>query len=335
MKRPALPARKKEMTKAKLTALGAYVPSHRVDNSYFESILDTTEEWIVSRTGIKTRYYAGPEEFTSQLCVEAVRDLERRSGKSLEDVDQVIVSTVTPDQPMPAMSCRVQYLMGLSSAGAFDISAACAGFVYGLIVARGLVESGSHRKVLVIGAETLTKVTNYADRTSCVLFGDGAGAALVEAAESGNFGTAITGAYGAGGIDLYMAGHATSLDGQPMEMSGKIVQNGRKVFRWAVQTASEQFDKLMATNGWTPGEVDWFVPHSANLRILEAISQETGFPIEKFLESVTDYGNTSSATIPLALWKGLKEGRLKTGDRLVLFGFGGGLTYAGLCLEWP
>ena len=322
------------MTQARLTAIGMAVPEKRIDNQYFESIIDTTDEWIVSRTGIRTRYYTGPGEFTSDLCIKAAKDLSEKYGVALDDVDMVIVSTVSPDQPMPSMACRVQYRLGLAQAGGVDVYAACAGFSYGIVLAKGLIAAGTHRKILVIGAETLSKMTDFSDRSSCMLFGDGAGAVLIEAAEQGNIGACVTGANGEGGPDLYISGLAPTMDGQPLTMTGKIVQNGRKVFKWAVVKMSEQMKVLAAKNGLTLDQIDWFVPHSANLRIIEAICNETGFPFEKTLESIVNYGNTSSASIPLALYDGIRSGKVKRGDRIMLLGFGGGLAYAGTVLQW-
>jgi 3-oxoacyl-[acyl-carrier-protein] synthase-3 len=320
---------------AYIRAIGMYVPDQRIENDYFEKTLDTTSEWIVSRTGIRTRYHARPDEFTSELCVKAVQDMTSRFPVDISDVDQIIVGTITPDQPMPGMACVVQYRMGLHQAGAFDLYAACAGFSYALIVAKGLIAAGTHRKVLVIGGETLSKITDFSDRTSCVLFGDGAGAALVEAGEGpGNIGACVTGAFGEGGPDLYLSGLAEQLYGQPINTNRKIVQNGRKVFKWAVQTASAQFFALLAKNNLTMDQLDWFIPHSANFRILEAVCLETGFPMEKTLESVADYGNTSTATIPIALSEAVRSGRVKDGDKILIFGFGGGLTYAGTVITW-
>ncbi len=322
------------MPNASLRAIGMYAPERIVDNYYFENIIDTTDEWIQSRTGIKTRHYAAPDQFTSDLCVRAVQDLAAHYSGTLDDVDMIFVSTVTPDQPMPSMACVVQYKLGLSKAGALDIYAACAGFVYGITLAKGLIAAGTHRKILVIGAETLTRVTDYEDRTSCMLFGDGAGAVLIEADPVGNVGFCITGASGEGGIDLYISGLADTLDGQPIKTNRKIVQNGRKVFKWAVQTISAKMPELAELNGLSLDDIDWFVPHSANLRILEAISNETGFPLEKTLESIIDYGNTSSATIPIALCNAVRAGRVKAGDKIMLFGFGGGLAYSGAVITW-
>jgi 3-oxoacyl-[acyl-carrier-protein] synthase-3 len=320
---------------ASIRAIGMYVPKKLVTNQFFESTIETTDEWIVSRTGIKTRYHAGPDEFTSSLCIGAVQNMVDTYHVDLSDVDQIIVATVTPDQPMPSMACMVQQKMNMPLAGAFDLYAACAGFVYGIIVAKGLIAAGSHRKILVLGAETLSKVTDFTDRTSCILFGDGAGAVLVEADETGNIGNGLTGANGEGGLDLYISGLAPTLEGCEINTNRVIVQNGKKVFKWAVNTVTTQIKVLLAKNNLTLDQIDWLVPHSANLRILEAVCKETGFPLEKVLESIVDYGNTSSASIPLALCKGIKDGKLKSGDKVLVFGFGGGLTYAANIIEWP
>ncbi len=323
------------MANARLSAIGMAVPQKLVPNSYFESLIETTDEWIVSRTGIKTRYHAGPNEFTSDLCVRAVEDLVLQfPGKTLEDVDMIFVATTSPDQPMPSMACRVQHRLSLSRAGALDIYAACAGFSYGVVMAKGLIAGGMHRKILVIGAETLSKITDFTDRSSCMLFGDGAGAVLIEADETSNIGACITGANGEGGPDLYVSGFAESIDGHPLNMNRCIVQNGRKVFKWAVNKVAEQMPILAAANGLMLSDIDWFVPHSANLRIIEAICKETGVPQEKTLESIVDYGNTSSASIPIALYNGIKSGKVKRGDRIMIIGFGGGLAYAGAVITW-
>lgn len=322
------------MANAQLKAIGIAVPSKAVTNADFESIIETSDEWIVSRTGIKTRYHAAENEFTSDLCVRAVQDLVAKYPTSLDDVDMILVSTVTPDQSMPSMACRVQYRLNMPKAGALDIYAACAGFSYGIVMAKGLIAGGLHKKILVIGAETLSKVTDFTDRTSCVLFGDGAGAVLIEADETGNIGACITGASGEGGADLYISGFAPTIDDHELKMNHCIVQNGRKVFKWAVTTVAAEMKTLLARNNLSLGDIDWFVPHSANLRIIEAICNETGFPIEKTLESIVDYGNTSSATIPIALYNGIQSGKVKRGDRIMLFGFGGGLAYAGTIITW-
>jgi len=323
------------MVNARFSAIGMAVPEKQITNAYFTSLIETTEEWIISRTGIQTRYHAGPEEFTSDLCVKAVQDLVAQYPKvSLDEVDMILVATTSPDQPMPSVACRVQHKLSLSRAGALDIYAACAGFSYGVIMAKGLIAGGVHKKVLVIGGETLSKITDFTDRTSCMLFGDGAAAVLIEADETGNVGVGITGASGEGGPDLYLSGFAESIDGQPLKMNRCIVQNGKKVFKWAVTKVAEQMPILAAANGLSLSDIDWFVPHSANLRIIEAICNETGFPMEKTLESIVDFGNTSSASIPIALYHGIKSGKVKRGDKIMIFGFGGGLAYAGVVITW-
>ena len=319
---------------AKITAIGTYVPEKEIDNSYFESIIETTDEWIRTRTGIRTRRFASENEFVSHLCIEAAIDLKLRYNKDFDDVDFIVLATVTGDQYMPSVAAHLQHKLNIPAAGAIDISAACAGFAYGIVLAKGLIAAGTHKKILVFGAETLTKVTNYEDRTSCVLFGDGAGVVLVEAAETGNILGAVTGSAGDGGQDLYMSGMRKQINGVDLVMDGKIHQNGRAVFKWAVTTIAEQMPILAQKADIPLEKLDWFVPHSANLRIIEAICTRADFPISKTLESITLYGNTSSASIPLALHRGIKEGQVQKGDSIMLIGFGGGLVYAGLVIRW-
>jgi 3-oxoacyl-[acyl-carrier-protein] synthase III len=318
---------------AKITALGTFVPDRIVDNQFFEKLIETTDEWIQSRTGITSRRYAADNEFTSHLCIGAAQNLIDLSEKDLTDVDFVIVATVTPDQTMPSVASQVQDKLGIHSAGAMDISAACAGFAYGITLANGLIAAGTHRKILVFGGETLSKVTNFEDRTSCILFGDGAGVVLIEAAEKGNILTAITGSQGDGGKDLYMSNRRKQINGQDIVVDDKIHQNGRAVFKWAVTTIAQKMQELPAKIGLKLEDMDWFVPHSANLRIIESLCNQSNFPFEKTLESITLFGNTSSASIPLAWARGIREGKVKSGDKLLLIGFGGGLVYSGVIIE--
>ncbi len=318
---------------ARLTAIGTYVPDRVIDNHYFESIVETSDEWIQSRTGIRERRFAKPTEYVSDLAEQAIRNMASNYDKDLSDVDYVIVATVSHDHIMPSIAAILQHRFDLK-ASAIDISAACAGFGYGITLAKALIESGMHRKILVIGAETLSKITDFNDRTSCVLFGDGAGAVLIEAAESSNIGACISGAEGSHGQDLYLSTHSTMINGELISASGKIYQNGRKVFKWAVSRMSEQIALLLEKNDMTIDDIDWFIPHSANMRIIEAICKTTGIPLEKALESISVYGNTSSASIPLAWDLGLQAGKVKKGDKLLVLGFGGGLAYAGTIIEW-
>ena len=319
---------------AKITAIGAYAPEQVIDNHYFEGFIATSDEWIQSRTGIKTRRFARLNEFTGDISEKAALNLAETFNKDLSDVDFILLATVSHDHVMPSVAAVLQHRLGIKQAGALDIAAACAGFGYGLALAKSMIVSGMQRKVLVIGAEVLSKVVDFSDRTSCILFGDGAGAVLVEAAEEGNVGECIVGSEGSGGQDLYLSNQATTINGEPIKASGKIYQNGRKVFKWAVSRMTVQAQALLEKNNLTIDDIDWFVPHSANMRIIEAICKGIGLPTEKALESVSIYGNTSSASIPLALNEGVKAGKVKKGDKIMLLGFGGGLSYAGTIVEW-
>jgi 3-oxoacyl-[acyl-carrier-protein] synthase-3 len=320
---------------SKITALGTYVPDRVIDNHYWEQHVETTDEWIESRTGIKERRFAAEGQLSSDLAVQASLDLAARSGKSLEDVDFIIVATTTPDQTMPSTASQVQTKLGIQGAGGIDTFAACAGFGYGLVLAQGLIAAGTHRKILVIGVECLSRVTNEKDRTTCILFGDGAGAALVEPSEDGkHFLASITGVEGDKGPDLYLTYDNTQILDSEAVNDNYIHQNGRAVFKWAVGQVSVYAQQLLEKAGMQADDIDWFIPHSANLRIIEAMCRNIGIPQEKALESIVQYGNTSSASIPLALQLGLDAGKVKKGDKLMLLGFGGGLSYAGVIVEW-
>ncbi len=319
---------------SKITAFSTYVPEKVVDNKYFEEIIDTNDEWIRTRTGIKTRRFSKQGEHTSDMCVKAVRKMVEDHKVEIADIDFIIVCTTTPDQTMPNTASRVQYKLGIENAGCNDIYAACAGFVYGLQIAHGLVYAGVYRKVLVLGAETLTKFTDFTDRTSCILFGDGVGAAIVEPSDEEHFFGFISGTNGEFGHDLYLSNKKNSINGVGINPNGLIVQNGKSVFKWAVGNIPIKIKELVERAGLTIEDIDYIVPHSANLRIIEAIAKNLDFPLEKMPESVTEYGNTSSASIPLAIEKSMKNGGIKKGDTILIIGFGGGLTFAGTILKW-
>lgn len=323
-------------SKARITALGTYVPERILTNDDLEKLVDTNDDWIVRRTGIKERHIASENEFTSHLCIRAAEKLRDDYNVSLDNVDLIIVSTTTPDYSFPSVACRIQQHFGMENAGAMDLNATCAGFTYALHTANGMITSGLHKKVLVVAGETMSKITDYTDRSTCILFGDGAGAALVEAdPDQPGFESHILGTQGSGGIHVYRSGLSTHMDGVPLPgEEGRIVQNGREVFKWAVRTVSAGIDKLLEQSGLTLDDIDWFVPHSANLRMIESICENSGMPLSKTLQSVQDMGNTSSASIPLALQSGLNSGQVKPGDRLLLYGFGSGLTHCGLIVRW-
>lgn len=311
-----------------MSALGAYVPERVVTNADLSRLVETSDEWIVRRTGIRERRATAESEFTSDLCTAAARDLP------LAGVDFVILGTTTPDYAFPSVASQVQDRLGIIGAGAIDLNATCAGFAYGLHLAHGLVSSGVHQKVLVLAGETLTKVMDYTDRATCILFGDGAGAAIVEASERPTIRATIVGSDGAGGGLLYRTGLSRRIAAPGDTGEGLIRQNGREVYRWAVETVSSGVCELLRRANVTADAIDWFVPHSANLRITEAVCERVGIPVDRTLSSIEYYGNTSAASIPLALKLGLEAGKLREGQLVLLYGFGGGLVHAGTLLEW-
>lgn len=323
-------------SKAKITAIGTYTPEKRLTNKDFEKIVETTDEWIVQRTGIRERRISESDQFTSDLCVCAVNDMVKNFQVDLQEVDFIIVATSTPDTPIPSVSSQLQNRLNLSTnIGAIDISAACAGFVQGLHLANALITSKMYKKVLVIGAETLSKVTDYSDRTTCILFGDGAGVVLVEYDERNpSFLSHSSSTEGKAGIHLYCSGLSHQLNGSELIKSQKIIQNGREIFKMAVSTLVNEIPKLMEQSEYQLSDVNWFVPHSANLRIIEAICQRLDFPVEKVLFSSEYFGNTSSATIPLALKIGMEQGKLKKDDLVLLSGFGGGFVHSSTLIRW-
>lgn len=319
---------------SKITAIGVYAPSKKITNAYYEKIIETNDEWIVSRTGIRERRFAEENEFTSDLCIQATKNLVAENKDiTLDGVDFIIVSTTTADQVMPNTATQIQNGLNIQNTGCLDIMAACAGFVYGLILAKGLIAAGTHKKVLVFGAETLSKFMDFNDRTSCILFGDGAGVALVEASDRSKILNGVTGSDGSHGKDLYLSQNNSLVNGEQIEANGKIHQNGRVVFKWAIQTVSAKIGELLAKNALQLNDLDWIILHSANMRIIEGVAGEIGFPMEKMLSSIEFFGNTSSASIPLAWNIANKAGKLKPGNKILMLGFGGGLTFAGVVIE--
>ncbi|WP_239618268.1 ketoacyl-ACP synthase III [Cohnella mopanensis] len=310
-------------SRAHITAIGSYVPEQVITNSDLEKMVDTNHEWIVRRTGIEQRHQTNPDQTTSHLAIAAVHDmLARFPSVDATTIDAIIIATSTPDMPFPSVASQVQQAIGATKCLAFDLSAACAGFVSALHAANGFILSGVYRKVLVIGAENLTKITDYTDRSTCILFGDGAGAVLVEATDVGAFLASNANTDGTGGMQVYC------------NADNKIVQNGREVYKWALSTVPDGVRDLLGKAGLTLEELDWFIPHSANLRMIEAICERLELPSEKALQSVIRNGNTSAASIPLALDAAYSEGKLVSGQILALYGFGSGLTQSGLLLRW-
>lgn len=322
-------------SKSRITAIGTYVPDQVLSNNDLEKMVHTNDEWIVQRTGMQERRIANEDEYSSHLAIKAIENLCTTYKKNLEDIDCIIVATTTADYVFPSVACQIQQYFNIPHTLAFDLNATCAGFTYGLHVGNSLITSGSHQKVLVIATETLSKVTDYTDRTSCILFGDGAGAILLERDENKpSFIGAHMGTNGDGGIHLYRTNLSTTMNGTLLQTSEKIVQNGREVYKWAVRTVPYGIKELLHTANLQIDDIDWFIPHSANLRMIESICEKSKISIQKTLTSVEDMGNTSSVSIPLALDLARKKGRLNNGDTLLLYGFGGGLTHLGLIVAW-
>ncbi|MEW4372849.1 ketoacyl-ACP synthase III [Paenibacillus kandeliae] len=320
---------------ARITALGTYVPEKRLTNNDLEKLVDTSDEWIVQRTGIRERRVAAPDQFSSSLGIEAVQNMLSRYDVSIQDVDLVIVATTTSDYVFPSVAAQIQAHFNINRAGVFDLNATCAGFVYGLHMANSFVTSGLHRKVLVIASETMTKTLDYTDRSTCILFGDGAGAALVEYdAEQPSFIDVFMDSDGGGAQHVYRSGLSNEVNNKPMEGNGKIFQNGREVYKWAVRTVPQGIRQLLQNTVHDVSDINWFVPHSANLKMIDSICEKSGILPQHTLTSAEWYGNTSSASIPLALQQGLLDHKVQTNDTILLYGFGAGLTQMGMLIRW-
>ncbi|MDT3960056.1 ketoacyl-ACP synthase III [Staphylococcus kloosii] len=320
---------------AKITAQGAYVPEKIMTNQDFEKLVETSDEWIQQRTGIVERRITAQDEYTSDISYQAVVDLQQKYNVDVSDVDMIINATLTPDYKTPSVASYVQARLGIKNAGALDINAACAGFAYGLNLANGLITSGQNKKILVIGAETLSKITDYEDRSTCVLFGDGAGAFLVEYSETdASFIASSSGSDGDKGHNLYCSELSQEMFGEQLKNAGNIVQNGRGVYKWAVGNVPNIINETLDKSDYDLEDIDWFVPHSANARMIESICDKANIAKEKALMSLAYYGNTSSATIPLAIDLAMEHNKIKKGDHLLLVGFGGGLAYASTLIKW-
>ncbi|MFC6038059.1 beta-ketoacyl-ACP synthase III [Paenisporosarcina macmurdoensis] len=304
-----------------IIGLGRYVPERVVTNFDLEKIMDTTDEWIRTRTGIEERRYADDDVNTSDMAYEAAKEALADSGIEAHQIGLILVATVTPDQPFPSVSTMIQEKLGATNAAAMDISAACAGFMYGVITAKQFVESGTYPYVLVVGVEKLTKITNFEDRNTAVLFGDGAGAAIVgEVSEGRGILSFELGADGSGGKHL-------TQNGPFLEM------NGREVYKFAVRQMGDSAENVIAKAGLSKEEVDFLVPHQANIRIMESSRIRLGLPEEKMSTTIKQFGNTSAASIPIALKEEVLAGKVKDDDVVVLVGFGGGLTWGAICLK--
>lgn len=326
--------------RAKITALGAYVPPRILDNAQLEKMVATSNEWILERTGIRERHLVDPGVAASDLAVEAARDLAARHHVDLQTIEAIVVGTVTPDMAYPSTACLVQKKLGLTQVWGFDVSAGCSGFVYALTAGAKLVESGAHQKVLVIGADVNSSMINYEDRTTCILFGDGAGAVLLEPAAEGEEAGIVDFVHqieGFGGDYLKMpAGgslHPASHETVDKKMH-YVHQDGPQVFKYAVKKMAEMTERVLAKNHLTGADVDCFISHQANKRIITATAERLKMDPAKVIINIEDYGNTTAGTIPLAMKTAVDTGRLKKGDLLLIAAVGAGFTSGATLLRW-
>lgn len=321
-----------------IIGLGTYVPENVMTNFDFEKIIDTSDEWIRTRTGIEERRFASADQATSDLGAEAAKIALEKAGLSAEDIDMIILATTTPDYPIQSTACVVQELIGAVNAGAVDVNAACSGFVYALTMAKALIASGMNKKVLVIGAEVLSKCVDMQDRNTCVLFGDGAAAAVVAEVEEG-YGI-LSQFLGAepdvkGALRTPAGGTRKPLSQEVLDERSNFLQmKGQDVFKFAVKALPKATLEALNGAGLKAENIDMVFPHQANVRIIEAASKRLEIPMEKFYLNLNKFGNTSSASIGLALGEALEKGLVKKGDTVVLTGFGAGLTYASMIIRW-
>ena len=327
------------LTPVGILGVGSFVPPQVVTNDDLSLRMDTSDEWIASRTGIRQRRIASADIATSDLAVEAGRRALDDAGLTADDIDLVVVATCTPDHPgsFPSTAAIVQNALGARRAGALDIGAVCSGFSYALHVVAQMARTGSVRRAVVIGAETLSRITNWNDRNTAVLFGDGAGAVVVGATDEPGYLGGILGADGSGGplLAVPCGGTRSPLTADCLEaQANTIFQNGREVYKFAVVTIGEAAIQALESAGLTPAAVDCFIPHQANIRIIGKAAERMGLPMEKVFVNLDRYGNTSAASIPLALDEAVKTGAVKKGSLVVTVGFGGGLTWAANVFRW-
>jgi 3-oxoacyl-[acyl-carrier-protein] synthase-3 len=331
--------------KAEITAVGCYVPPGVLTNADLEKMVQTNNDWIIDRTGISERHIAAPEVATSDLATCAARAALAYRGIDAGQIDAILVCTVTPDMLFPSTACLVQHNLGATKAWGFDLVAACSGFVYGLVTGASFIASGMHRKVLVIGADTMSRIINYEDRTTCVLFGDGAGAMLLEPGANNGAGDSGAAGFidfigeidGSGGSYLKMPAGGSRIPASAETVEKKmhfVHQEGAQVFKYAVLKMHEVCTALLERNGLTPDDLDLLVPHQANRRIINATAERLGLPMEKVMMNIGQYGNTTAGTIPLATRDAITEGRLRKGDLVMFAAVGAGYTVGASLWRW-
>lgn len=318
--------------RAAITGTGAYLPGRIMTNDDISRIVETSDEWIFPRTGIRRRHIAAPGEHVSDMAAAAGREALERAGLKPEDVDLLVVPTITPDTPLPAVACHVQKKLGLVNATCFDLNAACSGFIYALEVVRNFILTGSARRALVIGAEKMSAITDWTDRSTCILFGDGAGAAVVERREDADCGvlSSATGTDGSLAHLLYIeaGGSAMPTTAETLaQRRGFVKMDGHAIFKFAVRNMVSIAERAIKEAGLTPEDIDWIVPHQANMRIIATAAKNLGITFEKTVNTIEDTGNTTAASIPIALHSGVADGRIKPGDTVLFAAFGAGLTW--------
>lgn len=302
---------------------GYYLPSQVMTNKDLEKIVDTTDEWIKTRTGIEERRLATDDVDTSDMALAAAEQALENANVLATDVDLILVATVTPDSSFPSVSCIIQDKLGATKAAAMDVGAACTGFIYGMITAEQFIKTKTYKKILVVGTDKLSKITDWTDRNTCVLLGDGAGAVVMgEVSEGRGILSFELGADGAGGSHL------------AEDKNGHLVMNGREVFKFAVKQMPESSVNVIEKTGYKKEDVDYLIPHQANIRIMEAARKRLGISEDKMATTVKKYGNNSAASIPMALAESVQTGKIKEDDLIVLVGFGGGLTWGAIALKW-
>jgi 3-oxoacyl-[acyl-carrier-protein] synthase III len=320
-----------------ITGTGAYLPSRILTNAELEKLVDTTDEWIVSRTGIRERRLAAENETTSEMAAAAARQALLQAQVSPDQVDLIIVATCTPDTIFPSTACHLQHQIKAPRAAAFDLQAACSGFLYGLVTAHQFIAAGLYRTVLIVGAEKLSSIVNWTDRNTCVLFGDGAGAVLLQASTTKRGLIAVDlGADGDQAEILSMPAGGCRLPTTPETLAkhlGCIQMMGKEVYRHAVNRMNESVEKCLTTSGLTAQDIACLIPHQANFRIIESVAARLKMPLDQVFMNLDRYGNMSAACIPVALHEALAQGRLKSGDLALLTAFGGGLTWASAIIE--
>ncbi|NND78110.1 MAG: ketoacyl-ACP synthase III [Flavobacteriales bacterium] len=320
---------------AAITAIAGYVPEDVLTNADLEKIVDTTDEWITSRTGIKTRHILKGERGTSEMGVECVRQILDKKGLSPDDIDAVIVGTVTPDHVFPSTANIICDKVGIKNKLSFDISAACSGFLYALETGTQFIRTGTYKKVIVIGGDKMSSIVNYEDRTTCVIFGDGAGAVLLEPDEEYGIQDSILRSDGSGREFLFQKAGGSVYPASQETVANRehfVYQEGKTVFKFAVTNMADVSAEIMERNNLTGEDVAWLVPHQANLRIIDATARRMGVDNSKVMINIQKFGNTTSGTIPLCLWEW--EKKLKKGDNIILAAFGGGFTWGAIYLKW-